>query len=560
MAQDPKQASNGVIYLEVDEDITAAVDKLSKSESEKVQLVTTKRSTLLQSVINLKLLQKAAKGSNKELIIVTTDRVATSLAGRLGIPVASQVGETAKVPSAMAAVAAADDEIDGGMVGEPTMNAATGMTTPLTAMAAEPPLPPSTPPSAPAMPSNTQVAAPKPKGQHVPSISGMQKRVLWGVAGVVGLGMIFGIFYYLASAKVTLFANASQVNTKFAFTADPAAKRSDIGNNLLSAQRLSLSKAVTASVEATGTKDLGSKARGSVIVSNSYDSNDHPLVSGTRFVASNGLVFRSTEDAVVPGGSLKSGKVVPGQVSVAVQADQNGDQYNLGPGKYTIPGLPADQQSGISGQGEQMSGGTTKTAKVVTQPDIAKAQAAALESDRPASAKELANKASDSQTVIDASLQQNVTSSDSNPAVNSEAQTATLTLQVTYSQLAVEKSDLSKLARTEESKQLGGQSQIYDDGSDKLEIALVAKPQSADSAQKFNAAATAFAGTKIDTAALAKELKGKKYGDALDIAQRVPGVDRAEISLKPGWFTRLPGISSHINITIKVANTSSSDR
>jgi hypothetical protein len=65
-------------------------------------------------------------------------------------------------------------------------------------------------------------------------------------------------------------------------------------------------------------------------------------------------------------------------------------------------------------------------------------------------------------------------------------------------------------------------------------------------------AATAFAGAKIDTAALAHDLKGKKYGDAGDIAARVPGVDKADISLSPAWATGMPAIEKHIHITIKV--------
>src|SRR5450432_2556949 len=110
MATDP----TGVIYLEVDEDITSAIDKLGKVTDSTVQVVTAKRSTLFQSVINLKLLQKAAKDAKKSLVLVTSDRVATSLAGRIGVAVASQVGEAARVPSAtVAAAATAEDEIDG---------------------------------------------------------------------------------------------------------------------------------------------------------------------------------------------------------------------------------------------------------------------------------------------------------------------------------------------------------------------------------------------------------------------------------------------------------------
>jgi hypothetical protein len=92
------QDKNGVLYLEVDEDITSAIDKLGKNTSDSIQVVTAKRSTLFQSVINLRLLKKAADDAGKSLVLVTSDRVSTNLAGRIGVPVATQVGGSAEVP------------------------------------------------------------------------------------------------------------------------------------------------------------------------------------------------------------------------------------------------------------------------------------------------------------------------------------------------------------------------------------------------------------------------------------------------------------------------------
>jgi hypothetical protein len=88
-----------------------------------------------------------------------------------------------------------------------------------------------------------------------------------------------------------------------------------------------------------------------------------------------------------------------------------------------------------------------------------------------------------------------------------------------------------------------------------MQLTALNQPQS-DGSQKLKAAATAYAGTKIDTAALATQLKGKKYGDAVTTASQVPGVTKAQITLNPSWTTGLPSIASHIHVTIKVSNSS----
>ena len=80
------------LYLEVDEDITSAIDKLTKIDGTSVQVVAPKRSTMLQSIINLKLLKKAAADAGKELVLVTNDRVTHDLAGRVGLAVAPSIG------------------------------------------------------------------------------------------------------------------------------------------------------------------------------------------------------------------------------------------------------------------------------------------------------------------------------------------------------------------------------------------------------------------------------------------------------------------------------------
>ncbi len=40
---------------------------------------------------------------------------------------------------------------------------------------------------------------------------------------------------------------------------------------------------------------------------------------------------------------------------------------------------------------------------------------------------------------------------------------------------------------------------------------------------------------------------------AADLAAKVAGVDKAEITLTPGWATKLPSIAGHVHVVVKVA-------
>lgn len=553
------QNTPGVIYLEVDEDITSAIDKLTSDPSNAIQLVTAKRSTLFQSVINLKLLKKAAADGKKDLVLVTSDRVAKNLAGRIGVAVSPQVGEPGSVPKAVAAAAAVsqmdEDEIDGGTVGDDPAPKPEPVPVPVKQDEPEEDPPVAAPaPKKPESEKAAHVGGPATrKKSRVPNIGSMQKRTLWIAAAILGIIALLVANWYFTYAKVTLFVKGAQVNASFNFTADPSVQESDIDNATLAATQLSVERNASASVQATGTKDQGTKASGNITVFNSYDSTEHPLVAGTRFVTSDGKVFRSTSSVTVPGGSLSGGQIVAGKVTVPVQADQNGDQYNVGPTRYNIPGLPAGQQAGIYGQGEQMQGGTSKTVKVITQGDIDKAKQAALDKDKTEAQEDLRNKAGKNQVVLEPSLQQNATKVDANPDVGAEASSGTVNVRIEYTQLSVNKSELSDLTRAQEQEQIGTDKEIYDDGSGSLQLKLVGKP-SANGSQKFQASATAFAGTKIDKNSLTEQIKGKKYGEAVEIASRQTDVERAEIKITPAWATGMPTITKHITIEIKVAN------
>lgn len=90
MADNP--TTRPALYLDLDDEITAVIDRLSSVEGDEVTLVVPKGAVVLQSAVNLKLLKKAAARHQKKLVLVTRDETGLNLAARAGIPTKSTVG------------------------------------------------------------------------------------------------------------------------------------------------------------------------------------------------------------------------------------------------------------------------------------------------------------------------------------------------------------------------------------------------------------------------------------------------------------------------------------
>lgn len=73
-----------------------------------------------------------------------------------------------------------------------------------------------------------------------------------------------------------------------------------------------------------------SKASGSIVIYNSYNTEGQRLIAGTRFAADNGLIYRLTSSVFVPGYKPAGSTATPGSVRAAVVADQAGSQYDMG--------------------------------------------------------------------------------------------------------------------------------------------------------------------------------------------------------------------------------------
>ncbi len=543
------------LYLEVDEDITSAIDKLSKIDGAAVQVVVPKRSTMLQSIINLKLLKKAAADAGKELVLVTNDKVASGLAGRVGLAVAPSIGakpvlaepEAVKPPSNEDIIE--DDEAETPPVLPASAVAASAVTAKRAPFFARKDVTdkPEVPEAAAvgALATGSGLAAGMPK---VPNFKVLQKRMLWvglAVALIVGYVVLMALF---TKANVTLFAAGSKVQIDANFAVDTNGA-TDTAAGILAGQAVSSTKELSGSFAPTGQKDVGTKALGTITLKNCEDSNVYPLAAGNT-VVSQGLNFTTDAAITIPAGSFSNGGKTCNSpvVTVPVTAVANGSSYNLSNATFTNNKLTANFV--LSGS---TSGGTSKTVTIVSQADIDKAKADLLAKDKASAEDNLKTKVPSGYRAMPDSLQATAGAAVSSPAVDQEGNSATLALPVTYTLLTVKKSDFTDYVNAQEQAQIGAKNQIYNDGIGAAQI--TAGDKDAKGRLTFKFTTEAYGGVKLDIAGITTQLKGKRYGDAVDIATKQPGVQRAEVNISPAWATSLPKNTARIKVTIQVADT-----
>jgi hypothetical protein len=105
MANAPKDT----VYIDVDDEITAIIDKVKSSDKKIVALVLPKRAAVLQSIVNMKLLKRTTDDAKKNLVLITSETGLLPLAGAVGIHVAKTLQSKPAIP---AAPKTADSPID----------------------------------------------------------------------------------------------------------------------------------------------------------------------------------------------------------------------------------------------------------------------------------------------------------------------------------------------------------------------------------------------------------------------------------------------------------------
>jgi hypothetical protein len=152
----------------------------------------------------------------------------------------------------------------------------------------------------------------------------------------------------------------------------------DIDNNIVSAEFFEIEKEISQEFLTTGQSFEEGKAQGVIRVYNSHNPpKSMTLVVKTRFLSSGGSkYFKALERISIPAAKLENKKIVPSFVDIKVEAMESGEEYNIGPSNFSIPGLVGSSYYyTIHGESDSaMKGGFKNEVKIVNTQDIENAK------------------------------------------------------------------------------------------------------------------------------------------------------------------------------------------
>jgi hypothetical protein len=542
-----------VIYIDIEDDITGIIGKVKVADTKIVALVPPKRIGILQSVVNLKLLQRAAQEADKRVVLITSDRSLTTLAAGVKIPVAKNLQSRPEIPQLDVPETPEEEVINGKdlPVGDieksltpvkPAATVADDLDEKIdlgeAAVGAAKPAPKKL----------DQVAKVKGKSKlSIPNFDVFRKRFfLIGGGAVLLVILLVWAFVFAPRATVVISARTTNVSIERTLALNPGAAASDTAKFVLKPNVQQLKKAVATEFTASGTKDIGDKAKGTVVITNGESSDPITVPAGASFVAASGPKFTSNASVTVPGAKVVSGGIQKGSASVAVTAADIGPEYNLAAQNYTI-----QSYDDLGASGEAMAGGTKQTVTVVSQADVDKAKEQLGSQNADAAKAELKKQFNDDSLIIEESYSAEQSAPSVSPAIGEQAKTAKLTVETTYTYVGLARTDVKAILTSAINDALKDKTdqQTYSSGESTIVFQTFEKQGAV-----FNTrmSTTGQIGPKIDTAQLAKQLAGKRFGEIQAIVNQISGVNNVDITFSPFWVTTAPS-ADKIDIKFSVA-------
>lgn len=379
------------------------------------------------------------------------------------------------------------------------------------------------------------------------------KRRPFAIVAVVGLLLLAGVYvvFALPKADVKIVVEQRPLEREATLTASVGSEKIDVEAKKIPAQSRTSTQTGSKKAAATGSKAVGTPAKGTVTIYNRTASNK-TFPAGTK-ISSASMQFSFDAQIMAPAGTTDPGTYVftPGQANVSVTATSIGPEYNLNSAtEFTIVGTPT--ADAVAKNGAAFSGGSKKDVQVVAQADLDKLLDELT--------KELSDKAKQAietqgvagEKVIDNAIKVAVTTKTYDKKVGEEAAEVTLNLEITATATTYNEEHL---------KDILGQT-LQQASPEGYEIAEEGQSTSAELVAIEDNGDLTFVGRiranlipKFDKDELSRNLAGKRPDAAATYLQAIPSVVRYDISIWPNlpdFLKSFPRDAKRIKIEVSV--------
>lgn len=360
---------------------------------------------------------------------------------------------------------------------------------------------------------------------------------------------ISAILFYLllTQAKVMVFVEPQILEKDAQVIADPKISKIDEGAKKIPGQLTETQVSESDKTAATGKKQTGDKASGTVMIYNKTDSAK-TFAKGVIFVGPDGLKFTLDSNVTVASQSAVEGGITFGKSQAQVTALEIGPEGNLSSGtQLSVTPFPTSQFS-AKGEGN-FSGGTSKEVTVVTDGDQKKLLVTLAANLRKKAQEELQKKLP-GKKVLEEALSEEIVKKSYSKGVGDQTLEFSLNLTVRYKGTAYSEEDLKRIMAKVIERAIPADLELnLAETETQADVSKLEK----DGKLVFLARFKAKLMPKIDQAKIKKNLVGKTPQQAAEILKTYDNVLGSEIKITPSLpkpLARLPLLEQNIKIEV----------
>ncbi len=353
-------------------------------------------------------------------------------------------------------------------------------------------------------------------------------------------------YIFLSKADIKVFVEPKIVEKDATVTADPNQKTVNETDRIIPGQIVSVDVSGSDKDNATGKKQIGDPAKGTVVIINNTDQGQN-FSAGTILTTTGGLKFKlnntASVSATLSDATSKSTKTAE-VTAVDIGADGNiTSETNLKIGNFAISQFVAKTQGNFAG-------GTSKDVTVVSSDDAARLLAK-LSSDLKQQAQQKLQEKYPDKKILQEALSENTVKKSYSKNINDQANEFSLNMSISYKGTAFNDADLRTIVSQLVTTQVPDGFQLDLSGTEtQADVSKLEKTGKLIFLAKFKARLM----PKLDAEKIKKEIKFKSQTEAANIIKNMANVLGSEIKMIPNLpsiLSRMPLLSK--NITIEVS-------
>ena len=381
----------------------------------------------------------------------------------------------------------------------------------------------------------------------------LKKKWWLGFLAIPLIIIVFAYFFIESRAEVEIWPKTKMENFKAEIRVDTSIKKINLADSILPGEIIEAESFISQEFVSSGKSTQEGMAQGTIQIYNAYSTSPQSLIAKTRFVSADGKLFRIPNRIVIPGAHYEKGNLVPGTIDATVEASETGEEYNIGPTTFSIPGFAgtALYTSFYGKSFSAMEGGFKREVSQITKEDLDNAQEILTERALEESRFSLEEKLTPDQVFLESLVTKEIVETSPLATAGQDLESFVFQVRGKSEVLTFKKSDLESFVKDYILTKIPTGNKLEEE-SLAIEYSLKeANLSKGEVVLELDIQAKTY--SLPDKELLKKNILGKNYSIvSKEILAKYPEISKVQVRLSPFWIKNIPQNEERVEVDIVI--------